>query len=236
LKIPNLSIIIPVYFEDKNIISELEEIRKKVQISYEIIVVYDLDEDPTFKVVKDHIRKTRSKNIFIKKNNVGSKRGVINAVKTGINYSKTKIVVVSMADLSDDLDKVDKMKKIIDEGYDIVCASRYIRGGRQIGGPFLKGLFSRLAGVSAFYLGLPTHDPTNAFKMFKKSIFNKIKIESDGGFEYNLEIIVKAHRLDYKIAEVPATWKDRTEGKSKFKLLKWLPKYLRWYWYFIINR
>ncbi|EKE14829.1 MAG: glycosyl transferase, family 2 [uncultured bacterium] len=227
----NFSIIIPVYFEEDNILSELEEIKKKVKTTYEIIVVYDLDNDPTVGVVEKYIKKNKSKNIFLKKNNIGSKRGVINAVKTGIYYAKTKIIVVSMADLSDDIGKIDKMYNLIERGFDIVCASRYMKGGRQIGGPFLKNIFSRLAGISLFYLGLPTHDPTNAFKMYRKSIFSRIKILSDGGFEYSLEVIIKAHKKGLKIAEVPATWRDRAVGKSKFKLLKWLPKYLRWYWY-----
>lgn len=232
----NISIIIPVYFEEKNILPELEEIKKKIKTSYEIIVVYDLDDDPTIKVVENYIKKSQSKNIFLKKNNVGSKRGVINAVKTGIYFAKTKIIVVLMADLSDDIGKIDQMYQMIEKGADIVCASRYMKGGRQIGGPFLKGLFSRLAGVSLRYLGLPTHDPTNAFKMFRKSVFDSIKIESDGGFEYNLEVVVKAFKKGYKIAEVPAVWRDRTKGRSKFKLLKWLPKYLRWYWYLFFNK
>ena len=231
----NLSIIIPVYFEEDNILPELEEIKKKVKTSYLIIIVYDLDNDPTIGVVKKYIKKNKYKNILLKKNNVGSKRGVINAIKTGINVTKTNTIVVSMADLSDDIGKIDKMYQLIEKGFDIVCASRYMKGGKQIGGPFFKSLFSRLAGVSLFYLGLPTHDPTNAFKMYRKSIFNRIKIESNGGFEYSLEVIVKAHKNGYKIAEVPATWRDRTTGKSKFKLLKWLPKYLRWYWYLLVN-
>ncbi|KKP37584.1 MAG: hypothetical protein UR23_C0002G0014 [Candidatus Roizmanbacteria bacterium GW2011_GWA2_32_13] len=225
----DLSIIIPVYFEEKNILSELEEIKRKVETSYEIIVVYDLDNDPTIKVVEDYIKKNKLKNIFLKKNNIGSKRGVINAVKTGIYFAKTKVIVVSMADLSDDIGKIDQMYLMIKKGYDIICASRYMKGGRQIGGPFFKGLFSRLSSISLYWFGLPTHDPTNAFKMYRKSIFDQIKIESDGGFEYNLEVVVKAFKKGYKIAEVPAVWRGRTEGKSKFKLLKWLPKYLKWY-------
>lgn len=230
-----LSIIIPAHFEEKNIISELEEIRTKVKTSYEVIIIFDLDNDPTIKVVEKYIKISKLNNIFLKKNNFGSKRGVINAIKTGINYSKSKVIVVSMADLSDDIEKIDAMYRLIEKGFDIVCASRYMKGGRQIGGPFLKGLFSRFTGLSLHWFGLPTHDPTNAFKMYKKSIFEAIKMESDGGFEYSLEIVVKAYKLGYKITEVPATWRDRTAGESKFKLLKWLPKYLKWYKYFLFN-
>lgn len=234
-KTMNISIIIPVYFEENNILLELEEIKRKVKISYEVIVVYDVDNDPTIEAVEKYIKKTDSKNIFLKKNNVESKRGVINAVKTGIYFAKTKVIVISMADLSDDIGKIDQMYRLIKKGYDIVCASRYMKGGRQIGGPFLKSVFSRLAGISLHYLGLPTHDSTNSFKAYKKTVFDHIKIESDGGFEYNLEIIVKAYKKGYRIVEIPAVWRDRTTGKSKFKLSKWLPKYLRWYWYLIFN-
>jgi hypothetical protein len=139
-----------------------------------------------------------------------------------------------MADLSDDLKKLDKGVKMINKGYDIVCFSRYMKGGQQIGGPFLKGLMSRIAGLSLFYLfNFPTHDPTNSFKLYRRSVLKKIKIESNAGFDFNLELIVKAHKMGYKIGEIPATWRDRTAGKSRFKLLKWLPKYLKWYWYLL---
>jgi len=231
----NISIIIPAHFEKKSIIQVLEEIKKKVVTSFETLVVYDLDEDPTPKIIKKYLEKTKNNNIKVIKNNQGSKRGVINAVKTGVLASRGKTIVVSMADLSDDIGKIDKMYQLIEKGFDIVCASRYMKGGRQIGGPFLKGIFSRLAGVSLHYLGLPTHDPTNSFKAYKKTVFDRIKIESDGGFEYNLEIIVKAFKKGYKITEIPATWRDRAKGKSKFKLFKWLPKYLRWYWYLLFD-
>ncbi len=223
-----LSIIIPVYFEDKNIVRTLAEIEKKVKTPYEILVVYDIESDPTVNTVYKILKV--KKFIRLIKNCVGNGRGVVNAIKSGIEKARGEAIVVVMADLSDDLEKIDQMYRNIKKGDDIVCGSRYMKGGRQIGGPLIKGWLSRLAGLTAYHLfKIPTHDPTNAFKMYRKNIFDKIKIESDGGFEYSLEIIAKAHRLGYTISELPATWRDRTEGRSKFKLIKWLPKYLRWY-------
>ena len=72
-----------------------------------------------------------------------------------------------MADLSDDVAVVPRMVELVNrEGYDIVCASREHAGGRQIGGPRLKGLLSRVAGLSLHWVaGLPTHDATNAFRL-----------------------------------------------------------------------
>ena len=223
-----LSIIIPAHFEEKNIVKTLKEIEKKVKTSYEVLVVYDLEEDPTVKVVHKVLKVIKS--IKLIKNFVGNGRGVINAFKSGLNKARGEAVVVVMADLSDDIGKIDSMYRLIEKGNDIVCGSRYMKGGRQIGGPRLKGFLSRMAGLTAYFFGFPTHDPTNAFKMFKKNIFNRIEIESSGGFEYNLEIIVKAYKAGMKMTEVPATWRDRAQGKSKFKMWKWIPKYLRWYW------
>jgi hypothetical protein len=77
--------------------------------------------------------------------------------------------------------------------------------------------------------GVPTHDATNSFKMYRRSLLERIRIESEGGFEIGMEILIKAHLLGCKIGEVPSTWRDRSGGESKFRLWKWLPNYLHWY-------
>jgi hypothetical protein len=82
-----------------------------------------------------------------------------------------------------------------------------------------------------YVAGLPTHDVTNSFKLYRKSMLSAIEIESDGGFEIGMEIVVKAHFLGFKVGEIPTVWTDREKGKSRFKILKWAPKYLRWYFY-----
>jgi hypothetical protein len=127
---------------------------------------------------------------------------------------------------------VPPMLQRIHEGYDVVCGSRYMAGGRQSQGPLLKRTLSRLAGVSLYYLaGLPTHDVTNSFKLYRKELLDRLTIESAGGFEVGMEIVVKAFAEGAKIAEVPSVWADRTAGSSRFRLWKWLPNYLRWYWF-----
>jgi hypothetical protein len=76
---------------------------------------------------------------------------------------------------------------------------------------------------------LPTRDPTNNFKLYRKAFLDRVTIESRGGFEVALELTVKAHAMGMRIAEVPAVWTDRTAGSSNFKLVKWLPHYFRWF-------
>lgn len=223
-----ISMVIPVFNEGENIKMLLDEIEEKVETPHRMLLVYDFDEDSTIPVVKDFLRS--SNNAVLVKNKFG--RGALNAIKTGFESINDGVVLVVMADRSDDIGKIDEMLEKINEGYDIVCGSRYIKGGKQIGGPWLKKLLSRTAGVSLHFLcGIPVHDVTNSFKIYRKEVLDRIGIESDGGFEIGMELVVKAYFSGFKITEVPCTWLDREKGKSKFKIFRWLPKYLRWYLY-----
>jgi dolichol-phosphate mannosyltransferase len=159
-------------------------------------------------------------------------RGVVPAIRTGFDAVPDGPVLVVMADLSDDLAQVDRMLALYDQGCHLVVGSRYMKGGRLIGGPFFKQMLSRWAGTSLYWFRrLPTHDATNAFKIYDRAMVRSFTIESRGGFELNLELTVKAFLAGYRIAEVPSTWRDRTSGQSRFRLWKWLPLYLHWYFY-----
>jgi glycosyltransferase involved in cell wall biosynthesis len=224
-----LTIVIPVYNEAGNIKTALDKIEDQVTIPHEIYIVYDMDEDTTVPVVRK-VAANYSNPVSLVKNKYG--RGVLNAIKTGLETAKTDYVIVTMADLSDPPEVMNRMlQKAREDNSDLVCGSRYMKGGKQNGGPFMKGLFSRLAGLSLHWLTrIPTHDISNSFKMYRKSMLDTIAIESSGGFEIGMEITVKAYIAGYKISEVPTTWNDRTDGQSNFKLWKWLPHYLHWYW------
>lgn len=227
-----LHIVIPVYNEAENILDTLDAIDAHVRTPVRIYIVYDFDADTTVPVIRERM-KTDGR-IHLIKNRYG--RGALNAIKTGFNAVPEGIALVMMADLSDDLTRVDEMAARMHEGYDLVCGSRYMKGGRQIGGPRLKKILSRIAGVSLHYLiGIPTHDVTNSFKMYSKKLLDDIRIESNGGFELGMEIAVKAYLNGYRITEVPTTWADRTSGESRFRLARWLPKYLHWYGFAVRN-
>lgn len=221
-----LHIITPVYNEGANFPALYAEVKKHIKTPHKLVVVYDFDEDDTVPVAKKY--KKTDPNIILHKNTRG--RGALNALLSGFDYVKSGPLLVIMADLSDDLAVVDAMYKHYLDGSAVVCGSRYMKGGKQIGGPLLKRSLSRLAGVSLYWVRrFPTHDVTNNFKLYDKALLDKIKIESAGGFEIAMEITVKAFKLKAKITEIPATWRDRTAGETNFKLWKWLPSYLRWY-------
>lgn len=223
-----LAIVIPVYNEEKSFPNTYAEIKKYVKSPHTISVVYDFDEDNTVPVVK-RLQKS-DPSLFLIKNNIG--KGPLNALIEGFESVKNGPVLVVMADLSDDLRVVDKMLSLYNDGFDIICGSRYMKGGKQFGGPLIKRSLSRIAGISLFYLRrIPTHDITNNFKMYDKKVLSNLKIESKKGFSIAMEITVKSFLAGYKITELPATWRDRTEGEAKFNLWGWLPEYLRWYFH-----
>jgi glycosyltransferase involved in cell wall biosynthesis len=221
-----LSVIIPVYREGEAARPVIAAMAGRAPAPNEILVVHDEESDPTVPVVEDLAR--AHPQIRALHNRLG--RGPALAIRAGFAAARGEAVLVSMADASDDLDDVAPMLARIEAGADLVAASRYMAGGRQLGGPPLKTFLSRNAGRSLHWIvGLPTSDPTSAFKMYRKSMLDSLELESDRGFELGLEITVKAFLGGYRIAEVPTTWRDREQGQSNFRLFRWLPKYLRWY-------
>jgi dolichol-phosphate mannosyltransferase len=222
----DLSIIVPVYKEGEAVEPVLRALTAGISTSHEILVVYDFDEDPTVPVI-DRLA-TELPTIRGLRNDLG--RGVLNAMKAGIAASGGPYVLISMADGSDEPSIVDPMVALARDGADVVAASRYMRGGHQVGGPPLKRLMSRTAGLTLhWFAGVATHDPTNNFKLYSRRFLDVTTIESTAGFELALELTVKATLDGRRVAEVPTTWRDRTAGESNFKLRKWLPHYLHWY-------
>lgn len=223
---PELSIVVPVFKEGEAVVPVLRALAAGVRTTHEILVVYDFDEDPTVPVIERlHAELPAVRGL---RNDLG--RGVLNAMRAGIAASSGDYVLISMADGSDEPHVVDAMVALARDGADVVSASRYMRGGRQIGGPRLKRLMSRAAGLTLHWFGgVATHDPTNNFKLYARRFLDATPIESAAGFELALELTVKATLARRRVAEVPTTWRDRTEGQSNFKLRKWLPHYLHWY-------
>jgi dolichol-phosphate mannosyltransferase len=225
---PMLSVVVPVYNEGENVVPTLQGVVEKTHVRpLEVLVVHDFDEDTTVPVVRR--MQAEMPELRLHRNTLG--RGVLNAMKSGLRAAKAPYVLITMGDGSDDAADIDAMYALARAGADVVAGSRYMRGGRQVGGPLLKRMMSRAAGLSLHWIGgLPTHDATSNFRLYSKRLLNQVSIESRGGFELGLELTVKAYRLGMGVAEVPTTWRDRTAGQSRFKLLQWLPRYLHWYW------
>jgi glycosyltransferase involved in cell wall biosynthesis len=221
-----ISLVVPVYNEADNIQPFLRDVEREVREPHEILLVYDFPEDTTLPAVA--AMQPPCPGVRLVHNTLG--RGVLNALKAGFKASQGDVVVVMMADRSDEPRDVAPMAALVRGGADVVAGSRYVRGGRQEGGPLLKRTLSRLAGVSLHYLaGLPVRDATNNFRAYSRRVVEEIPIEGEASFALALELTLKAHWRGWRLAEVPTTWRDRTAGQSRFRLWSWLPHYLRWY-------
>ena len=221
-----LSIVAPVYNEGDNIVEFLDGIAGAVGSPHETILVYDFEEDTTLAPARRYA--LGYPELRLLRNEHG--RGVLNAIRTGLEASCGDVLLVTMADLSDEAALIDTMAARVREGTDVLAASRYMRGGEQIGGPPLKGFLSRAAGLSLRYLtAIGTHDPTNNYKAYSRAFIDAVEIESKRGFEIGLELCTKAHLGGMHVAEIPTTWRERTVGESRFDIVGWIPAYLKWY-------
>ncbi len=232
---PRYSLVVPVFNEAENIGPFCRAARQLLPPGYEVVIAYDFDGDSTLPALAAIPDTDKPAPLRLVRNDLG--RGVRYAIEAGMRSARAPVVVVSMVDLSDDYPKLDEMVRRAELGAAVVCASRYIPGGAQIGGPPFKNFLSRTAGLTLhWFAGLPTHDPTNSFKAYRKDFLDACPIESSAGFALALELTVKAHFSGRRVEEVPAVWRDRTAGESRFRLFRWLPEYLRWYRLALVRR
>jgi dolichol-phosphate mannosyltransferase len=221
---PRVSIVIPAYNEGTNILPVFNRIVDSVTLPFEVVVVYDQPEDTTALVIED-FGDARFRGVL---NTLGP--GPARAITVGIEAAIADVVVVTMADGSDDVSLVDAMTRLVERGCAVVAASRYMSGGAQVGAPLLKSLMSHSAGLILWHLArVGTHDATNSYKAYSKEFIEQVGIESDGGFEIAIELVAKARRLRRPIAELPTIWLERASGESRFRFRAWLPAYLRWF-------
>ena len=224
---PEFSIVVPVYNEADNIATLLRRIAAEVAGDHETLLLYDFPEDTTLAAVA--AMDPPPTRVRLVHNTLG--RGPARAIEAGLKESAGRLgAVVTMADLSDPPAVIDAMVAKLADGCDVVGGSRYMPGGRQIGGPWLKGRLSMLAGLIAYRLtGVATRDVTTNFRAYSRRLIEAEPVTSRAGFEVGLEMTVKCHLRGWRVCEVPSSWHDRTAGASRFRLVQWLPSYLKWY-------
>ncbi len=226
-KHPELEIVIPVYNEGETIVRVLEGLKHSVKTPFRVLVCYDHDEDNTLQALADYSPETFELQ-FVK--NQG--KGAFGAVITGFRTSTAPAVLVFPADDDFNGPQIDPMVEAFRAGADIVAASRFVAGGKMVGCPWLKATLVRSSAFVLYHLaGLPTRDASNGFRLFSRRVLESIPIESSMGFTYSIELLVKTHRLGWKIAEVPSSWFERKSGQSRFQVIQWLPGYLVWFRY-----
>jgi dolichol-phosphate mannosyltransferase len=225
-KLTLLSVIIPARDEEGCIASTVEhlfvELRLK-NIPHEIIVVNDGSTDNTWKALEEAADRIPT---LVPLQNPGL-HGFGRAIVQGLDHSKGDAVVVMMADESDDCRDVVTYWKVLNEGYDCVFGSRFVKGGGTIDYPYLKLKINRLANIFLRLLfRINLNDTTNAFKAYRRSVIDGCRPFLSPHFNLTIEIPLKAIVRGYSWKVVPITWRNRRTGAPKLKIKEMGSRYL----------
>jgi glycosyltransferase involved in cell wall biosynthesis len=227
--VARLDIVIPVYNEGRNILAALGVLARSVKTPARVLICYDSEDDDTLPAVRNNPQAYAGLPVEFVRN---AGRGAHAAIMTGFKASRAPFVVVYPADDDHNAAILDRMVAVAEQGCDVVCASRFMPGGSMVGCPRLKAALVRSASFTLHHFArLPTQDASNGLRLLSRRVIEQIRIESTQGFTYSIELLVKVHRLRWPIGQVPSQWIERRQGESRFRVLKWLPAYLRWYGY-----
>ena len=226
-----VSIIIPTYNESKNILNILKSIKENIpqNISAEAIVVDDNSPDGTGKIVDEYLRSIKNAtNYTIDVIHRKTKSGLSSAILKGIENAKGETILVMDSDFSHPPQIIPKMIEALKKSHsDIVVASRYVSGGGIKKWSLKRKLLSKFANkIAKKFLGIKINDPMSGYFAFKRGIINELNFDAIG-YKMLTEILVKTKGA--KVKEIPYTFTDRTEGKSKLGL-KIIIDYLRSVW------
>jgi len=215
-----ISIIIPTYNESQNILQILRSIKDNLPKNFvtQAIVIDDNSPDGTGKLVEDYLKNIKKMADYtIEIIHRKAKDGLGSAILKGIQHAKGDTIVVMDCDFSHPPHIIPKLIESIKKyQYDIVVASRYIKGGKIQGWSLKRKTMSKFATLIAKKgLGIDTKDPMSGFFAFKRSIIKGLNIDAIG-YKFLLEILVKTKGVTIK--EIPYTFQDREFGSSKLSI------------------
>lgn len=226
----SLSILLPVRNEGINLRILIKLMKAVLDVPHELLIVYDFPEDDSIAVINS--MQGVHANLRLVHNQLG--RGVVNAIRAGVQAAAGDYVLIFAADEVGPILAIEDMLALMEDGCDLVSCSRYAHGGRRLGGSLIGGALSRLAN-SLFrrFAGCVLSDATTGIKLFRRSLFPELKLESRPiGWAVAFEIAMKAQLASWQLGEVPIISIDRLYGgKSTFRLGPWTAEYLRWFWW-----
>jgi dolichol-phosphate mannosyltransferase len=225
-KLKLLSVVIPARDEEGCIASTVEHLTVELRlrdVPHEIIVVDDGSGDGTWEILvglKDRLQ------AVVPIQNRGE-HGFGRAVICGLNHMQGDAAVIMSADEADDCRDVVRYWISMNEGWDCVFGSRFIKGGGTIDYPWTKLVLNRLANKFLQLLfNISLNDTTNAFKAYRKSVIDGCRPLIAPHFNLTVEIPLKAIVRGYSWTTIPITWRNRRTGEAKLKIKEMGSRYL----------
>jgi dolichol-phosphate mannosyltransferase len=221
-----LSVIVPARNEEGCISSMVEHLHLELQMNsvpLEIVVVDDGSSDRTWEILQE----LQSRIPMVQPLQNLGQHGFGRAITYGLDHMKGDAAVIMMADESDDCRDVVKYWHLLNEGWDAVFGSRFIKGGGVIDYPGLKLYMNRLANSFIRILfGIKFNDFTNAFKAYRRTTIDGCRPILSPHFNLTVELPLKTIVRDYSWTAMPITWRNRKSGESKLKMKEMGSRYL----------
>jgi len=221
-----LSVVIPARDEEACIASTVEHLHVELRlhnVPHEIIVVDDGSTDGTWEIINE----LKSRVPVLKVAQSPAPHGFGRAIIAGLDKMHGDAVVLMMADESDDCRDVVRYWEALQQGYDCVFGSRFIKGGRAIAYPKLKLVLNRCANLFLKVMfNIPFNDTTNAFKAYRREVIAGCRPLISPHFNITVELPLKAIVRGYSWTSIPVTWRSRQTGTPKLKIKEMGSRYL----------
>ena len=234
-----ISFVIPLHNEEDNAASMLDRViqfSSNQKWNFELVPVNDRSTDATPQILNRYAKKYPNIKPIHRRGGADLGNTIGAALKDGTKAATGDVVIWTMGDMSDDTQTYKHIVDKINDGYDMVFGSRYMPGGSRGNLDAFKAFLSSNGTFLARLLfGVPVHDITNAFRGFKKAVFQKVKLNSTS-FDISPEFALRAHLAGFRLGEVPTVYTNRDRGVSKFKLWRMTKAYLKVYWRLIKER
>ena len=213
-----ISVVIPARDEEGCIASTVEHLHLELRlhgVPHEIVVVDDGSSDSTWAILQEAAGRISE---LTPVQNTGP-HGFGRAIQRGLKASQGDAVVIMMADESDDCRDVVRYWQKLNEGYDCVFGSRFVKGGGTIDYPTIKWVLNRCANLFVRLLfAIRLNDTTNAFKAYRREVIEGCAPILSPHFNITVELPLKAIVRGYSWTVIPITWRNRRTGLAKLKI------------------
>ena len=217
-----VTIVIPVRAEAENIGATVGRLVKHVHTPHTILIVDDhiTASDTTRDAVARLQKRFSGIELLVKKPR--DTDGFGPALSRAVDRVRTPYTVFVMGDGCDDPTLIDTMvRRARTSGADVIAGSRYSPGGKKVGGPWLQHICSTMLNTCLSVIGMPTRDGTNAFKLYRTSFLRSIlPVRPLRGVEFSLQLSLEGLKKHGRYLDIPTTWRGRTKGTSKIRLVK----------------
>lgn len=221
-----LSVVVPARDEEGCIASTVEHLYVELRlhgVPHEIVVVDDGSTDTTWQ----RLLETRARVPTLRPVQNPGPHGFGRAIIYGLDHISGDAAVIMMADESDDCRDVVRYWALLNEGWDAVFGSRFVKGGGVIDYPWIKLKVNRLANLFIrFMFGIKLNDTTNAFKAYRASVIQGCRPLLAPHFNLTVELPLKTIVRDYTWTVIPITWRNRRSGTPKLKIKEMGSRYL----------